>query len=150
MNMQKDSYLKKILAMTVDKKIVIDQNLHSLIDALKDIGIKKVWDISKLGLNPQQPSEDKDIKQRIQKLTEKTPRSGILFITNNEKHFLNPKGYDVLIIPQPFNLTKLVESLKPWIVSLPQYHQNQIFRAVRYTGKQGYGYVVEVKPKQNR
>lgn len=136
---------KKILAMTVDKKVMIDQNLHGLIEALKDAGINRVWDISKLGLDPHQHTEDLEIRRRIQKMTQKTPNSGILFITNNEKHFLSPKGFDVLVIPQPYDKAKLVETVKSWIILLPKRAQNRIFKAVKYNGKHGFGYTIEVK-----
>ena len=41
-------FLLRVLAMSVEKKVLVDQNLHELVDALRNAGIKRVWDISKL------------------------------------------------------------------------------------------------------
>ena len=140
------SFLKRILAMAVNKKIVVDQNLHEIIPSLKKVGISHVWDISKLKLNPNQSTEDKEIIRRLKEEGKQTKNSQFLFITNNEKDFLNPKEFDVLVVPQNSNDANMIATIKAWLTSsVIKQAQNKVFRVYKTTGAGDYGYVITDK-----
>jgi hypothetical protein len=126
-----DKLFYRILAMSLDKKIVLDQNVHDLLPILGEVGARKVYDIGKLGFDPNAETEDSEIHRRLKLAGAKTPNSGILFITNNRKHFKKPEGYDILWVPNKFNIKDLCETIKLWLYAQPKEPQNKIFVATK-------------------
>lgn len=136
----------KIMAMSVNKKLLLDQNVHdnNLICALNSVGIRHVKDISWLGFNKEASTKDSEIARKLSVLSRRTPNSGYLFITRNYNDFPNPKGYDVLEIPQNINIRDFVESFKQWLTLMPNNKsQNKIYRAIKSRQKGTTPYVFE-------
>lgn len=140
-----DKMFYKILAMPSDKKVVVDQNVSNLIEPLKSVGVNKVYDVSKLGLDPQSETDDNiQIKKRLKELGKQTPNSGFLFITRNGKHFKNPDRYDVLVLPDKLDIQGFVESFKQWLVLMPsKAAKSKVYKAKKRDSKYSADYVFE-------
>jgi len=85
-----------ILAMSVKKKILLDEGVRDLARFLPELGIERVTMIEDHDLHEGTP--DTEIVRKLKQLA--TPKAGYLFITKNGKHFISSiaKQFDVLII----------------------------------------------------
>jgi hypothetical protein len=138
-----DRIYYKVLSMSVNKKIILDQNCHELAGPLNAVNFNKVYTIDKLGIDSQQASNDLVIHKKIKELGAKTPQSGYLFITKNSKHFKNPQGYDILWVPDKINVRDFSESFKQWVINIRKPARNFIFKTTKTRERGGTPYSIE-------
>lgn len=131
-----DRFYYKILAMAVNKKIIVDQNAMDLLQYFEAVGLTHVKDISALGLDPQKTADDiQQIHKRLKKSAKATPNSNYLFLTRNGKDFPSPDGYDVVWLPSTYNAKDFSEAFKAWVVFTPKKSANVVYQVKKTNSK---------------
>ena len=145
----------RIVAMALNKKVVLDQDSLWLKPYLEDLNFTQLMTLEDLGL-PQNATDD-EIALKLHRQPLKTPNSAYLLLTSNEADFLKriTANYDVLIVPQlstskETTRRSLAAGIKSAIQNFPKLPQGTVQKFVRNPSQYNADWDVHILKKETR